>query len=236
MKNYIIINGKDSRDIQGLLIQSLPPITKPLMRTNQETIDGRDGDIVTKLGYSAYNKEISIGLSYDYDVDEVIQYLNQDGTIIFSNEPERYYRFQMLNQVDFERLIRFKKASVTIHVQPFKFSAVEHTKSFDILTGQTSINLRNNGNIYSKPTYTLTGTGEVKLSLNGKEVFIADLESGAMVLDVENMNAYNPTTKVYLNRFVSGDFGDLCLKTGLNTLSWEGTLTKIEADMVSRWL
>lgn len=236
MKNYVIINGVDSRTIQGLLIQSLPPVTKPQMRVKQEYIDGMDGDVITKLGYSAYNKTFVVGLSYGYDVDEVIRYLNQDGTIIFGDEPEKYYRFQTISQIDYQRVIRFKVAQVTIHVQPFKYSAVEHAKVFDSLTGVTSIKLRNNGNIYSKPVYTLTGTGEVKLSLNGQEVFTADLEQGSMVLDVEGMNAYNPTTKAYLNRYVSGDFNKLALNVGVNTLSWEGTLTKIEADMVSRWI
>ena len=52
MRNYVIQNGKDSRYIKGLLIQELPPITKPLMRTSIEQIDGRDGDVITRLGYS----------------------------------------------------------------------------------------------------------------------------------------------------------------------------------------
>ena len=55
MRNYIILNNKDSRDITGLLIQELPPISKPKMRTSVEEIDGRDGDITTKLGYEAYD-------------------------------------------------------------------------------------------------------------------------------------------------------------------------------------
>lgn len=129
--NYVILNGKKSTLIQGLLIQSLPPISKPLMRSNVEEIDGRDGDIVTKLGYSAYNKEISIGLFGSYDVDEVIQYFDSEGTVIFSNEPDKFYKYQIIDQIDFERLIRFKTASVSFHVQPFKYSAVDDAVAFD---------------------------------------------------------------------------------------------------------
>ena len=47
--NYIVLNGMKSTLIKGLLISELPPITKPLIRTKTEEIDGRDGDIVTKL-------------------------------------------------------------------------------------------------------------------------------------------------------------------------------------------
>ena len=48
--NYISLNGYKSTLIKGLLISELPPITKPLQRNKVEEIDGRDGDIVTKLG------------------------------------------------------------------------------------------------------------------------------------------------------------------------------------------
>ena len=125
MNNYIILNGVNSNTITGLIISSLPPITKPLMRTNIETIDGKDGDIITKLGYSAYDKEITIGLSYNYNVDDVIKYFNSEGTVIFSNEPTKYYKYTILDQIDFEKLIRFKTATVRMHVQPFKYSSIE---------------------------------------------------------------------------------------------------------------
>ena len=122
--NYVVLNGTRSDTVKGLLIQSLPPISKPMMRTQIEEIDGRDGDIITKLGYSAYDKVMSIGLHGDYDVDDVIKFFDSEGTVIFSNEPDKYYNYTIINQIDFERLIRFKTAEVTFHVQPFKYSAV----------------------------------------------------------------------------------------------------------------
>lgn len=131
MRNYIILNGTSSNSITGLLIQALAPISKPLIRTEIEEIDGRDGDIVTPLGYSAYDKEITIGLYGNYDIDEVIAFFNSEGTVVFSNEPDKYYYYQIYEQIDFERLVRFKTASVTLHVQPFKYS---DTEGADILT------------------------------------------------------------------------------------------------------
>ena len=125
--NYIIINGKKSSEISGLVILTLPFISKPLMRTETEEIDGRDGDYTYKLGYSATDKEMTIGLKGDYDIDEVISYFNTSGTIIFSNEPDKYYNFEMFEQIDFEKLMRFKTATVTLHVQPFKYSAVDES-------------------------------------------------------------------------------------------------------------
>ena len=60
MKNYVVINGRSSKELIGLAINELPPISKPSLRTRVETIDGRDGDIITDLGYSAYDKTFTI--------------------------------------------------------------------------------------------------------------------------------------------------------------------------------
>lgn len=239
MRNYIILNNQNSNEITGLLIQTLPPISQPKIRTNIEEIDGRDGDIITKLGYSAYNKEISIGLYGDYDVDQVIAYFtnNQNGKVTFSNEIDKYYNYEILEQIDFERLIRFKTATVKMHIQPFKYSNVEKIKSFTI-TNQTSINVRNTGNYVSKPTITITGTGTINLSLNNEQLFVIDLgnTSTQIALDIANMNAYNPTNNVFMNRAVTGNYDNFVLNVGSNTISWTGTITQIQIENYSRWI
>ena len=109
MRYYVTINNKNSLELTGLYISKLPAITKPSKRATIEEIDGRDGDIITTLGYSAYDKGIEIGLVGDYDLDAIMNFFNQDGIITFSNEPERYYRFSILNKIDFEELLRFKE-------------------------------------------------------------------------------------------------------------------------------
>lgn len=236
MNNYIILNGQSSKDITGLIISSLPPITKPLMRTNIETIDGRDGDIITKLGYSAYDKTIKIGLYGDFDIDDVITFFNGDGKVTFSNEQDKYYNYQILNQIDYERLLRFKTADVTLHCQPFKYSSVEGVKTFTI-TNETSINIRNNGNYISKPIITITGTGTINLSLNNHQIFVIDLsEDTQITIDTNLMDAYNPNTQALMNRVVTGDYDKFALNVGTNTISWAGTISQIDIKNFSRWL
>ena len=146
--NYVILNGIKSTMIKGLLIQSLPPISKPLMRTEVEEIDGRDGDIVTRLGFSAYDKTITVGLHGDFDIDQVIGFFSTEGTITFSNEPDKVYRFQTIAQIDFDRLIRFRVATVTFHVQPFKHSLMESAKVLEIESNSLNLipfNMTKNG-------------------------------------------------------------------------------------------
>lgn len=238
IRPYIIINGQSSMEVNGLLISSLPPITKPQMRVTAEEIDGRDGDIVTELGFSAYDKPVEIGLHGEFDIDDVIDFFNQSGKVTFSNEPDKYYNFAQYNAIDFEKLIRFKTAKVDFHVQPFKFSLNESEKEFDFSSSATSgeLSIRNNGNYPSRPQITLTGSGIINLSLNGAQVMVIDMsENPVIILDATEMNAYAPDTAL-MNRKVTGNYDNLVLKVGKNSISYTGTLTKIAVNNYSRWL
>ena len=238
VRPYIIINGQSSMEVNGLMITELPPIKKPQMRVTAEEIDGRDGDIVTELGFSAYDKPISIGLYNEFDIDEVIDFLNQAGKITFSNEPDKYYNFAQYNGIDFDKLIRYKTAKVSFHVQPFKFSLNENEKVFDFSSSATSgeLSIRNNGNYIARPQITLTGSGTVNLSINGAQVMVIDMTNNPVItLDATAMNAYAPDTSL-MNRQVTGNYDNLVLKSGKNTISFTGTVTKIAINNYSRWL
>lgn len=356
MINYIELNGEKSTDVKGLMIQSLPPITKPKMRTSIEEIDGRDGDVVTKLGYSAYDKEVSIGLHGDFDIDDAISFFDSEGEVVFGNERDKYHRYQILDQIDFERLVRFRTATVKMHVQPFKYDAVDRT--FDVvnqlidvkdstasrfgvtaasnggsvrvagkatntveimvpidritlsgsytLTAETSgnaagcalklvsranpdgdsfgdtyielkdngtssitadaaveydalwlyvqagtsldftltvtmssnnfnsITLTNRGNVISRPTVTVYGSGNVELAINAITVLSFSIDDGYITIDAEEMNAYHGDA--LMNRRVTGDYADLTLKAGENVVSWRGDVTGIKVEDFSRWL
>ena len=233
MRNYVIQNGRDSREIKGLLISELPAISKPAVRTDITEIDGRDGDIVSVLGYSAYDKHMTIGLYGDYDIDEIIPFFNSSGTVTFSNEQERYYRYQILNQIDFERLVRFRTAEVVYHVQPFKYSTIETLKKFDSPSG--SITVRNNGNYVSRPIIEITGTGTITLSLNGLQLFSIDMGANSSVtIDTENMEAYSGST--LMNRNVQGDYDAFKLNIGANEVSFSGSVSSISFKNYSRWI
>ena len=236
---YVVINGISSKTVNGLLIQSLPPISKPKLRTSIEEIDGRDGDIVTTLGYSAYDKEFTIGLYGEYNVDDVIEFFNTKGTIVFSNEPDKYYNFALYEAIDFNKLIRFKTAKVKIHVQPFKYSEDETTITNTYAEGTTSteISVRNDGNVYSKPTLTITGKGAINVYLGGTQILAIDLDNvteETIIISGSDMNAYNESG-AYMNRQVTGDYDNLVFKAGVNNLTIEGTITSVLIDNYSRW-
>lgn len=234
---FIVINGISSRTIKGLIIQKLPAISKPAIRTKAETVDGRDGDIVTALGYSAYNKTLEIGLSYEYNIDDIIAFFDSQGKIVFSNEPEKYYNFSIYAQIDYEKLIRFKTATVTIHVQPFKYSDIESEKTFKEFT-LNGLQILNSGNIFARPIITVTGKGNVMLAINGENVLTLALPTTGrtIIIDAQEMNSYNEDRSAFLNRLVTGNYDNIRLKVGRNRISFAGAVTEIKIDKYSRWI
>lgn len=232
--NFITLNGIRSDSVKGLLISELPPVVKPQQRTEIEEIDGRDGDIVTKLGYSAYDRTMLIGLHGDFDIDDVIRFFDSEGDAVFSNEPDKLYKYQILDDIEFERLIRFRKAKVSFHVQPFKYSAVERIKTINA-ESEDSFRVLNSGNTVARPRITITGTGTINLSLNNHQMFVINLgNEGYITIDTEEMNAYKGS--VLKNRLVTGNYDNFALTLGMNVISWTGDVDAVSIEKYSRWI
>lgn len=230
--NYIIWNGEDSRDINGLIICELPPITKPNMRVKETVIDGVDGSIIEEMGYESYDKSIAVGLKIGADVDRIIEFFTGNGTIVFSNEPDKYYIARIIKGIDYQRLLRYRVAAVTFRVQPFKYDRVEVARK--ATSERTSMIVENLGNHTSKPIITLSGSGTVELSVNGNVIcrYVFPTGENTVVLDSERQDAYlNNTLK---NRNMSGDFP--VFEKGNNVISWSGAVESIQITKYSRWL
>lgn len=229
--NKIIWKNKESTDITGLLICELPSITKPKMRVQETFVDGVDGSIIEELGYETYNKKIKIGLYGTYDINEIINYFSGEGQITFSNEPDKYYNAKIIEQIDYTRLLRFKEATVTFKVQPYKYKLDEtivNSKTGDYYVAN------NLGNEKSKPLIKISGSGIVEVIINNISTFkytFSENES-EVYIDSEKQDAYyNGDLK---NRNMLGDFP--ILETGENTIEFSGDVLSVEILPRSRWL
>lgn len=190
MLNEIILNGISSNTLQGLLIQSLPSISKPLVRSRKDEIDGRDGDIITILGYSSYDKTFSIGLSYNYDINAIIKFFDSEGTVTFSNEPDKYYNYRILDQIDFEKLLRFKTATVTMHVQPFKYSNSEGPATFSRNRIKLQSYNQTTSGVTVKVTEGLVYDQEIVITGNGTATFSIPIQTLTATPDRYAFSAY----------------------------------------------
>ena len=230
--NYVKFNDIDSRTIQGLLISELPPISKPKMRIKETEIDGVDGSFIEELGYETYDKTLVIGLRGKYDIDEVIEYFTGEGTMVFSNEPDKYYKVRIIGQVDYERLLRFKTAKIKMKVQPYKYLYKEPKQEFEKPVG--SIILVNNGLETSKPIIHIIGSGTIEFKMEDITIFSYTFPEGdtEVTIDSEKQDAYLGTE--LKNRNMTGEFPTL--KVGKNNITWSGAITSIEVTPNSRWL
>lgn len=229
----IIWKNKSSKDIKGLIITNTPPITKPKMKVNKVEIDGRDGDIIEKVGYESYTKNVGIGLTRNFDIDEIIKYFTGDGELILSDEPDKVYIASIYDDVDYERLLQMRKATIKFHVQPFKYLKDESKVSLNVTT-QTSVQVANKGLEFSKPILMLEGSGTVEIAVNGINIFKYTFPSDEMKVTIDSLKEEAYLDGVYKNRNMLGEFPKL--EVGKNTISWTGTLTKIEIQPKSRWL
>lgn len=233
MMNYIIWNSVDSRDLQGLMICELPPISKPKMRTQVTEIEGKDGDVSDNIGYAAYDKTIKIALTKNYDINEIAKYFTGLGKITFSNEPDKYYNAEITEQIDFERLLKFKTATVKFHTQPYKYLVGEEPVTLEI-EEETELLVTNQGLELSKPIITLYGEDIVEIAINGYAQFHVNIDDEYLTINSEIEECYKDSVLNLKNRKMIGVFP--VLEPGENIITWTGTLTKIVVQQKSRWL
>lgn len=229
----IIWKEKNSDSIQGLLICKLPSISKPKLRVETITIDGKDGEIINELGYESYDKEIEIGLTRNFDLNEMINYFNGDGRLILSNESDKYYIAKIIEKIDYDALLNFKTAKVKYRCQPYKYQLNEFVIEEEITT-QESILVTNEGYLQSKPLITIKGIGSVGIYVNDIQIFTYNFgdTTSEVIIDSENQEAYFENE--LKNRNMLGEFP--ILQSGVNKISWIGNLQKITIEPKSRWL
>lgn len=229
----IIWKGKSSKEIDGLIITDLPPITKPKMKTNKIEIDGRDGDIVEKVGYESYTKSVGIGLARNFNIDEVINYFTGEGKLVLSDEPNKVYLASIYDSIEYDRLLRMRKATIKFYVQPYKYLKDEDKVELDVTT-HTSVEVINKGLEISKPIISLEGSGTVEIAVNNINIFKYTFPNDETKVIIDSLEEEAYYEGIYKNRNMLGEFPKLSV--GSNVISWTGTLTKISIEPKSRWL
>ena len=229
----IIWKGKSSKNIDGLIITDLPPIIKPKMKTNKIEIDGRDGDIVEKVGYESYTKSVGIGLTRNFNIDEVINYFTGEGELVLSDEPNKVYLASIYDSIEYDRLLRMRKATIKFYVQPYKYLKDEDKVELDVTT-HTSVEVINKGLEISKPIISLEGSGTVEIAVNNINIFKYTFPNDETKVIIDSLEEEAYYEGIYKNRNMLGEFPKLSV--GSNVISWTGTLTKISIEPKSRWL
>lgn len=120
---YFIWKEQDSRDM-GIYISELPAISRPKVRSSQHTLVGKAGTLTTLEGediYDSYTKQIKVVTTRPY-IESVMGWLRGDSTVVFSNESNRRYFGQVLDNVNFKNNggSEYYEGDISFFVYPFK--------------------------------------------------------------------------------------------------------------------
>jgi predicted phage tail component-like protein len=226
MAPFFILNNISSKDY--LTIDKLPPIVRAAKDIEKIEIPGRDGFLTNDLGsYKSTIKSVECWIKNLDDIDFICSWLTGSADVIFSNEPEKVYKATIINQINFSKILReFHRFLIQFECQPHKYSIGNR-----IITLEAPGTIFNSGCVISRPIIKLFGTGNVNLSINGNVVNLTNIVD-YVTINSDLMDCYKDTQ--LKNNDMSGEFPNL--EVGNNTISWSGTLTKIDVTPNWRWI
>ena len=164
MNDWFSWNGVKCTEY-GLHVLEQPPITIPAERATFTNVPGRPGSLTTLEGDDVYDDLILTAqcmISDPSNIRTIASYLKGSGKVTFANRPSGFYYARIVNQIPFEKILRgnpHRSFAVNFRCQPFWYP---ENVPVETLTASTSL-LNNPGSVYSEPTITVYGSGEITL-------------------------------------------------------------------------
>lgn len=232
----ITFNGVDDTT-NGVITESISWFKKPKKRTSKVYIAGKDGVTTTDLGYELLVIPAVIGLKSTASVDTVIAWLNGTGVLICSEDPLKYRNAKIEEEIDYAKLVRFKKAKVDFVIEdPYRY-----------VIGETPVNktsfpasITHAGTVSSDPLLKVTGSGTVVFVINGVSCTYV-FDTTYVYIDCASKEAYYSTTLKNRNLTLPvGTNGERLFPTlsvGVNAITiTSGTVTAIEVTERTRYI
>lgn len=228
MTDIVIINGMDTREI-GVTCTSLPPIQISQERVSKILVPGRSGYL--HVSDDSFESQIkTCGFFYDGEsAAEVARFLMSAETVIFSNEPDKIYSCSYGGNTDLENTIfDWHEFNVSFECNPEKKEA-----SPAEIIATSGIVLLSPGNRKNRPTFEITGSGTIVLTVGTQEVTLSDV-SGTIIIDGELQECYT-SLGVSRNAYMTGEFPVLN-PSEETAISWTGTVTSVLIRPNWRWV
>lgn len=223
-------NGIDSRSL-GIRVTKMPETVRAEKRIESLTVPGRSGSLHTDEGaYESYTRTMECAIIRRDKLDKIAAWLQGSGEIIFSTEPDKIYHITISNKISIAQMMRtFQKFQVTMDTQPFKYSVSSRQNVMELTE---AMNVLNVGTVYSEPTITVYGSGDITLTINDKSFPLYGVD-GSITIDSDAMEVYKGTVNQ------NSKYGSMYfprLEVGDNSISWVGTVTKVEIIPKWRWV
>ena len=223
---YFIFKGVSSRDY-GVLEQSpMPP--KSMQTQKTVVIPNRVEPLFEdSREFSPITINAVLGITDKSKIDGIYGWLHGDGDLIFSNDLGKCYKATCYSEIMPQYMsARFGKIPIKFLCKPFRY-AVEN----EPITLNSPQTLNVGGSYPCEPVYKIYGTGNINFIVNGETLQIKDV-SEHITIDTNRLIAYKGDT-VLVNKTV-GQYP--MLGVGDNSISWTGTVSKVEIVKNERWL
>lgn len=210
----------------GVYAVKRPSIPAPQKRVDKETVPGRNGSLFIEDG--AF-EDLTFDLELNFHAADtqlgakfraIKEWLLKDGNrrLSFSDDSDVFYIVKRIEMRTANRTApQIYRQTVRITVDPFQYLA----------SGLTEINPGTISNpcwVEAHPIYTITGNGQKTLTVNGN-TFTANVTT-KMTIDTERMIALGNDGQNQ-SSLVSGNYEDLYLKPGSNTVAINSGTLKI---------
>lgn len=239
IKAYFEYNGRKSSDF-GLRIENNISFTSPEADIDFVEVLGKDGELaIDNKRLKGFDFSVPVrlyapvGRTVDQVATEISNWLKADigwKPFYFSGSPDYEYvamSYQSFNVT--ENLKRYGQAVITFRMKPYKF-----LKGQRLLTLENGKTLVNGGFRPSKPLIRVDGSGDITLKNNGKDwLKLLDVVNYIKV-DSEAMSVYREIgNPMFTKMYSTLDPMFPILEVGENTITWEGTVEKVEIE--PRW-
>lgn len=214
-------NGTTASSL-GVKVSYRPDMPTPEKTIEEIVIPGRDGALIEWDGtYADIEIEVDMNFivppdSWGYMFRQVKRWLSKTGNLRFSDDPDYFYKVKNIAINTTERTVREAGEFTTVfRCDPYIYANA----------GTNEINLSEatyNPGAIAKPVYKITGEGLCRLTVNGK-TFSINVGQNATI-DTDLMLAYRQDGET-MNADVTGDYADLWLQEGENTLSVSANFT-----------
>lgn len=220
--SYFIFNNKCSLD-EGIIIEKMPPLPKPKKKVNKISVPGRNGDVYQdEDAYESMIIQIQCALiDEEKDVKELHKWLDGEGKLVLSTNPNCFYYANIINKIDFTNIVnQIHEFPLEIELQPICYGLEE--KSFTITENTNIVISESSQPIF--PYIKVYGNGNITLTINNSSIILKDVED-YIELDCEEEEAFknsiNKNFFVECDEFPKFDLGE-------NSIEFIGDVSKVE--------
>lgn len=219
---FFIFNKINSKE-KGILVNNLPPISKPERKYEEIEIPGRNGKLyIDNNCYNTFLYTITCTLMPGSNIREISRWLNGNGKLIISTELDKEYDAIIKDQIDYEQVYRVCNSfEVNFEIQPIAISTFE--KIINIIKNNTKLTIKESTYLI-KPYFKITGSGDITLTINNRNINLKNIE-GFIELDCELEEAFKENENCN-NQIECEDFPFLI--PGENNISWIGNVSNIQ--------